>query len=398
MNEPNIQTLLYIGTTLVGDLNKFAKNRKLSEHLKSEQESAKCDQFTFDVNWKKFKELAAIKFDDDPMSFLRVGKTHVVLVTDGLVRFAGFQAARPARVGLGPEQVLSLTFYEHFARLSGDLVCDPADKNSPYRTFTDRPAHLYVQDLISEFKARAAAAGETINWTAGVVNTLANKTFEYKDFQTISKALCDAMNNVEGAGKFDVVLRTDPADYTHQFVDILKPRGRDKNITIKYPSDGVYTLWSSDYEIEETNVYASEVLVSGNGQVGNPDAGEDTAPLGAATNASFAAEYCYWRAYDSQSNLSSQAAVDAQAAKTLAQRDFGLQVPKIKLVGRPIVWGDADNDDNGLAIGDSFLFQDTNDDGANQSGRLRIIGMETDYDDNGVATVEPALLRVETEE
>lgn len=393
MNKLSI--LLYLGDVLIGDINKFAKDRRLSESQKSEQESATSDQFSFTINWKKFKEFVAIRFDEDPSSFLRVGKTKVVFVIDDRVRFGGFLAIKPSRSGFGAEQMLSLTFFEHFARLSGDLVVDPANKMSPVRRFSNRPAHLYVQDLINEYIARATAAGEVLNWQYGQVDVLANKTIEYKDFQTVAKALCDAMNNVTGAGKFDVVFRVDKSNHSKVIIDILKPRGRDKNIIIKYPGDGVYKLWSSSYEIEETADYASEVLVSGNGQVGDPAKGEDTAKLGAANNNNFVQEYFYWREYRTQSNLESAAAVQDYANKLLAQRDFTKQAPQITLTGRPIEWGASDNEDSGLAIGDSFYFEDSNDDGIDTSGRVKIISIETEYDDLGVATVVPQLLRVD---
>lgn len=268
--------LLYLGDTLLGDINKFAKNRHLTETLKSESENAKADTFTFDINWKQYQDFVTKYFDDEPASLLRVGKTRVVFETDGYVRFAGFLAARPARSGLGADQTLSLTFYEYFARLSGDLVCNASDTTSPMRTFTDVRADLYAKALIDEFLTRASTAGETINWTYGIIDALGNKTITYKDFQTVSKALCDAMNNVDGAGKFDIVFRTDSEDYTHQIIDILKPRGTAKNIIIKYPSDGVYKLWASNYSVEETNDYASNVLIAGNGQVGDSSNGEQT--------------------------------------------------------------------------------------------------------------------------
>lgn len=383
--------LLYLGDTLLGDINKFAKNRHLTETLKSESESATADTFTFDINWKLYQEFVRKSFDDDPASLLRVGKTRVVFETDGYVRFAGYLSAKPARSGLGADQTLSLTFYEYFARLSGDLVCDPNNTSSPMRTFTNVRADVYVQALIDEFLARASAAGETINWDYGIVNQLGLKTITYKDFQTISKALCDAMNNVEGAGKFDIVFRTDPEDYTHQFIDILKPRGTNKNIVIKYPSDGVYKLWASDYSIDETNEYASDVIVAGNGQVGDVSAGEQTAKIGIASNPDFASDYCYWRTYETASNLNSQNAVDQFANTRLSQLDFALETPQISLIGRPIEWGNASNNDNGLAVGDTFYFAEDTDDGSDHSGYYRIIGLDTSWDDNGVATVTPTL-------
>lgn len=385
--------LLYLGDTLIGDINKLAKDRKLVETLKSESDSAKADTFTFDVNWKQFQRFVSKYFDDDPVTFLRVGKTRVVFETDGYVRFAGYLSAKPARSGLGSDQTLALTFYEYFARLSGDLVCNPSNLNSPVRTFTNTRADLYAQALINEFLGRASDAGETLNWTWGQVDQLSIKTITYKDFQTVSKALCDAMNNVEGAGKFDIVFRTDPADYTHQIIDILKPRGTDKNIIIKYPSDGVYKLWASDYSIGETNEYASSVLIAGNGQVGNPATGEQTAKMGTASNSSFVSEYCYWRVYETASNLNSQSAVTNYARTRLSQLSFSLETPTISLVGRPIAWGQASNMNNGLALGDSFYFQENTDDGSDHSGRYRIIGLNTSWDDNGVATVNPTLIR-----
>lgn len=384
--------LLYLGDTLLGDINKFAKNRHLVETLKSEAENASADTFTFDINWKQYQEFVAKYFDDDPATMLRVGKTKVVFETDGYVRFAGYLSARPARSGLGSDQTLSLTFYEYFARLSGDLVCDPSNPNSPMRTFTNVRADVYVQALINEFLARASAAGETLNWTFGTVDTLGIKTITYKDFQTVSKALCDAMNNVEGAGKFDIVFRLDPEDYTHVIIDILKPRGKDKNIIIKYPADGVYKLWASNYSIDETNDYASDVLIAGNGQVGDPETGEQTAKIGTASDADFVQDYCYWRTYETSSNLYSQNAVDGHAQTRLSQLNFNLETPQISLVGRPISWGQANNDNNGLAIGDTFYFEENTDDGSDHTGYYRIIGLDTTWDDNGVATVTPTLM------
>lgn len=383
--------ILYLGSTELGDMNKFAKNRHLTETLKSESDNASADTFTFDINWSQFQKFVTKYFDDDPASLLRVGKTNVVFETDGYVRFAGFLAARPARSGVGADQTLSLTFYEHFARLSGDLVCDPSNLNSPMRTFTNVRADVYVQQLVNEFLTRASNAGETLNWGWGNIDQLAVKTITYKSFPTVSKALCDAMNNVEGAGKFDVVFRTDPTDYTHTLIDIKKPRGMEKNIVIKFPADGVYKLWASNYSIEETNDYASDILIAGNGQVGDPSTGEQTAKIGVASNPDFVADYCYWRTYETASNLFSQNAVDGYAQTRLSQLNFGLETPQISLVGRPIAWGQAENEDNGLAIGDTFYFEENTDDASDHSGYYRIIGLDTTWDDNGVATVIPTL-------
>lgn len=382
--------LLYLGDTLLGDFNQYAKNRRLSETLKSEASEPMADTFTFDLNWKKFQDVVRKSFDENPASLLRVGKTRVVFETDGYVRFAGWLAINPARSGSYGNQALSLTFYEWFARLSGDVVCATNNKNSPLRTFTDVPAHQYVQQLVNEFLARVRTAGETLNWTYGTVNTLANKSITYKDFPTVAKALCDAMNNIQGAGKFDVVLRTDPDNHNHQLIDILKPRGKAKNIIIEYPGNGVYKLWASDYSLEATNSYSSETLVAGNGQVGSPE--EMTAKLGTAANPQFVKDYCYWRTYVTASNLESQAAVDAYAQTKLAQSDFARRTPSIALVGRPIQWGNSDNDDNGLSLGDTFYFKEDADDGFDSSGYYRIIALDSSWDDNGVATVKPTLM------
>lgn len=383
--------LLYLGSTLIGNVNQFAKNRHLTETLKSEASSPTADTFTFEMSWKKFQDFVKIYFDDDPANLLRIGKTRMVFEENGYVRFAGWLSADPPRSGTANNQVISLTFYEHFARLSGDVVCSATDKNSPLRQFVDTPAQVYVQRLINEFLARAADAGETLNWTYGMANTLANKSITYKDFPTVAKALCDAMNNVQGAGKFDVVFRTDTDNYDHQIIDILKPRGKNKNMIIEYPGDGVYKLWASDYSTEETNDYASDFIIAGNGQIGSPD--ETTAKLGTASNPQFVRDYGYFRKYETASNLESQAAVDAFAATRLAQSVFGQKTPQIALIGRPIAWGDSKNDDNGLALGDTFYFKETVNDGADNSGYYRIIAIDETWDDNGVATVKPTLLK-----
>lgn len=387
--------LLYIGDTLIGDFNKFGQNRALSEALKSESDSAVADQLTFSINWTKFKQRARIRLDDNPESLLRVGKTRVVFLVNDRPRFSGFLSSKPSRGGYGTDQRLDLKFFEHFARLSGDLVCDRNNVKSPYRVFSNTPGHIFAQALINDFIIRAGNAGETIKWKFGTVDSLRAKTVEYNDFQTVSKALCDAMNNETGTGKFDVVFRVNPDDYSEQIIDILKPRGKRKNIIIKYPTDGVYKLWASGYSVEESADYASNVLVAGNGQVGNPAAGEDTAELASVSNSSAVLDNCYWRIYETRSNIKSAAAVTEYAYKSLAQHSFGEAAPEIQLVGRPIAWGDYNNDNNGLAIGDEFYFQEDNEDGSNLSGWMRIIGMDTTWDNNGVATVSPRLKRVD---
>lgn len=386
--------LLYIGDTLIGDFNKYAQNRALSEVLKSESDSAVADQFTFSISWLKFKQHAKMRLDDNPELLLRVGKTHVVFLVNNIPRFSGFLATKPARSGYGAEQQLDLKFFEHFARLSGDLVCAKDNTKSPHRAFSNVPGHRFVQDLISEFIERAKNAGETIKWKFGTVDALRPKTAEYNDFQTVSKALCDAMNNETGTGRFDVVLRVNPNDHTEQIVDILKLRGQRKNIIIRYPSDGVYRLWASGYSVEESANYASSVLVAGNGQVGDPEAGEDTAELAEAGNPESVKNNCYWRVYETQSNLKSQAAVAEYAKKSLLQHSFIATAPQIQLVGRPIAWGDWANEDNGLAIGDEFYFKEDNADGDDLSGWMRICGLDTSWDSNGVATVLPRLKRM----
>ena len=89
----------------------------------------------------------------------------------------------------------------------------------------------------------------------------------------------------------------------------------------------MYKLWASDYSIEETNEYASNVLVAGNGQVGNPNTGEQTAKMGVASNPTFVRDYCYWRTYETASNLNSQNSVDNYASTRLSQLDFGIETP-----------------------------------------------------------------------
>lgn len=389
--------LLYIENTLVGDINKYAKNRRLTETLKSEASSPTADSFTFSINWALFKKFIDKTTGGLASDYLKVGKTRIVFEVDGYPRFAGWLAAKPARSGIGATQELQLTFYEWFARLSGDLVCSMSDIFNPYLRFQNRAAHLYVMDLIDLFMIHAVSYGEVMNWSYGHVDVLADKTKTYKDFQTISKALCDAMNNVTGAGKFDVVIRAKPTDYTAQVIDILKPRGSKKNIIIRYPGDGVYKLWASDFSVQETNDFASNVLVAGNGQVGNINEGEQTAELAEYYSSKSVKEYCYFRKYVTRSDLESQEAVAAAAETELDARSFRRETPQLQLVGRPIAWGEAENFNNGLALGDTFYFEETTDDLEDSSGWYRIIGLSTSWDDNGVATVTPTLLPAEEE-
>lgn len=391
----NIQTILYLGNQEVGDINKYAKNRHVEEVLMSEQNngSATTPLMTFDISRKALAEFLARRFDDPVDTFIRVGKLRVVFIVNGFVAFFGYLAKKPQKSGMGDDMTYSLTFFNDFARLSGDLVCATNDETNPYRRFDNRPAHLFVQDLINDFKKHADSRGEVLNWSYGHVDTLANKSIEYSDFQTVSKALCDAMNNTTGAAKFDVVFRLDPNDYTHDIIDILAPRGKEKNIIIQYPADGVYKLFSNTMEFEEESEYASDILSYGTGDLGDKAKGELTAPIATASNNEFVQEYFYYKVAVS-SNLKESDNNQQYATKTLAQMNFAKQSPSIKLQGRPISWFNNDNEDNGLGLGDTFTFLDSSNNGSDDSGKFRITALSVDWDDNGVATATPTLQRV----
>ena len=394
-----IQTILYLGNTEIGDVNKYVKNRHVEEVLMSEQAngSATAPKMTFSIYRKSLADVISVRFDDPVDSFLRVGKLRVVFIVNDVVTFFGYLATKPAESGSGSLQQYALTFYNDFARLSGDVVCATNDETNPYRRFDNRPAHLFVQDLINDFKRHAQAAGESLNWSYGTVNQLANKSITYKDFQTVSKALCDAMNNTTGARKFDVVFRLDPKDYSHVIIDVLAPRGKRKNIIIQYPSDGVYKLFSNTREVEEDTEYASHVLSYGTGDLGNKATNELTAPIATAHSNSFVKDNFYYRVAVS-SNLEENDNNQAYANKTLAQMSFNAKTPKISLQGRPIKWFDNGNDNDGLGVGDSFYFTDESNNNSDASGWFRIIGLSVDYDDNGVESVTPTLIKDETDE
>ena len=81
--------------------------------------------------------------------------------------------------------------------------------------------------------------------------------------------------------------------------------------------------------------------------------------------------------------------------ESLSNRAFNIETPDIQCTGLPIEWGNAGNYNNGLALGDTFYFSEETDDLNDNSGWYRIIGIEQSWDDNGVDTVQPKLLRVE---
>lgn len=390
-----IQTILYLGDQLVGDINKLCKNRHVEETLMSEcsNGAATTPFMTFDISRKLLAEFVAIRFNDPIDTFIRVGRLRVVFIVDDVIVFSGYLSKKPKKSGMGAKQIYSLTFFNDFARLSGDLVSAKNDTTNPYRRFDNVYAHDMVKDLINDFIGHAKANGEVLDWHFDKVDTLGKKSIEYSDYQTISKALCDAMNNTTGAAKFDVVFRCDKDNHNKIYIDILKPRGQRKNIIIKYPGDGVYKLFSSTMEVEEDTEYASHVLAYGVGDLGNKDTGDLTAPIYVLGNKDLVNEYFYYKVAVS-SNLKDSNNNKAYAEKTLHQMSFLKASPSISLVGLPIKWFDAENKDNGLALGDEFYFSDESDNG-DDSGYFRIIQLNVDYDDNGVASVKPKLLRVE---
>ena len=106
-------------------------------------------------------------------------------------------------------------------------------------------------------------------------------------------------------------------------------------------------------------------------------------------------EYCYWRTYITRSDLESQDAVTSAAQTELSSRAFAVETPDIRCVGIPIEWGNAENNNSGLALGDTFYFQEETEDLGDNSGWYRIIEIDETWDDNGVESVAPKLKREE---
>lgn len=393
------EVILFLGETEIGDVAKFAKGKSLHKEKFSKRPNGgvNVDTFSFNISRKALAGIISRNFDDPVDDFIKVGKLKVVFIVNGVIAFDGWLGSQPARTNTAYAQSYSLKFIGEFGRLAGDVVCAANNKMNPKRSFTDTPANEIVISLINEFKLRAQAAGEQLNWTFGKVDILANKTVSYKDFQPLSKALCDMMNNTTSAADFDVIFRIDPENYSHHFIDILKNRGGNKNIIVNYPGDGVYKLFSSTMETEERNDFASEVISYGSGELGDTTTGENTAPLDSAANPSFVQEFMYWRTTVS-SNLEAASdgthkANESFAKNALAQKSFAKKSPKISLVGRPIKWFDTDNQDSGLDIGDVFYFKDESNIGSDESGYVEIVALDISYSDSdSTETVTPELM------
>ena len=368
----------YIGDTYIGDVSRLATGKKATFALKSE--GGGLDSFSFTINWQALKSFLIDRGYSETAPALRMFKANIKVTVDGADYFSGYLSEDPARTldaNLSP--TLSLTFDEHLGRLNGDYI-------RPTRAgFTATATNTIVRTLINEAIARANAQGDhSMNFTFGTVNTLAKKTVKFEGYKPTLEAIFDMGNNIEGAGRFDLVC------HSNKRIDILQPRGTTKGITFKYPSDGVYRNWASSYNTEASSLAGSRVIFVGSGEIG-ATASTTTAVISTAQDDTFAAEYGYYELYRQDSGYTTQTRVDEAAATVLSDAVNRRLVPKLKLIGRDIIW--RGTGDNALDVGDSFTFVESIDDAADTSGIFRIKQMDCSFDEQDVQTVELTLLR-----
>lgn len=378
MASNSIRIDYYIGNTFIGDISRLARNRKAVFSLKSE--GGGIDNFSFDVDWVSFKNFIISRGYNETDPALRVFKANIKVIVDGVDYFSGYLSEDPARTLQGNlSPTLSMNFDEHLGRLNGDYI-------RPTRAgFSAVATHTIVQTLINEAKARANAQGDySMDFTFGTVDTLASKTVKFEGYKPTLEAILDMGNNIEGAGRFDLVCHSDKT------IDILQPRGTTKSITFKYPSDGVYRNWASSYNTEASSLAGSRVIFVGSGEIGATTS-TTTAVISTAQDDTFAAEYGYYELYRQDSGYTTQTRVDEAAATVLSDAVNRRLVPKLKLIGRDILW--RGTGDNALDVGDSFTFVESIDDAADTSGIFRIKQMDCSFDEQDVQTAELTLLR-----
>lgn len=378
MASNSIRIDYYIGNTFIGDISRLARNRKAVFSLKSE--GGGIDNFSFDVDWVSFKNFIISRGYNETDPALRVFKANIKVIVDGVDYFSGYLSEDPARTLQGNlSPTLSMNFDEHLGRLNGDYI-------RPTRAgFSAVATHTIVQTLINEAKARANAQGDySMDFTFGTVDTLASKTVKFEGYKPTLEAILDMGNNIEGAGRFDLRCHSDLS------IDILQPRGETKNITFKYPSDGVYRNWVSSYNTDIMSTPASRIIFVGAGEVG-ADAATTTAKIATAQDDDFAAEYGYYEVYKQNSGYTTDTRVLEAAQTSLYDATNRNRTPKITLTGRDIRW--RGTGDDGLDVGDSFIFVESIDDATNSSGVFRIKQMDCSFDEQNVQTVVLTLLR-----
>lgn len=371
MQQATYDIQLRLNGTLVGDISEIAQN---FTWVKS-RTAYGVDEINFTINDKVFADWCALR-GTTISAMLTPYALDARVIRNGEAVVGGYLATMPAYQPLNDSANLQMRFDGYMNLLAGVYL-------RPTAAVT-KAAGAMVKDWIDFAEAKATAAGKPFGITAGTIQALNSIQRTFDNYKPVKEAITDLVDNVDGAGPFDVIFNPDRSYYiTNQL---------GKNITtweLTYPTkltgQSVATITAP-----EVQGFASHIIALGAGETSS-DPSKSTVIVAESSDASAISTYGYVEQLVQYSSVSRQATLNSHCYADLARTANVKWQPQITLLGIQVP--PSPSNANGLWIGDKVWINNTADFTGQTSGKFRVDKLSVAVSANGGEIVTPELER-----
>lgn len=373
MEQAEYKIELRLNGILIGDVRSIAQNLTWRRC----RTATGVDEIDFELNDKVFAEWCKERNTTIAL-VLTPYALDARVIRNGEAVAGGFLATMPGYQPQNASAQLQMRFDGYINLLQGVYLRPTA--------LTTLPAGQMVKSWIDFAETTATNAGKPFGITAGSIDVLATIQRTFDNYKPVKEAITDLVDNVDGAGEFDVIFNPDRS-YT-----ITNQLGRDITAwQLHYPAQlagqGVATINAA-----EVQGFASHIISLGAGETSS-DPTKSTVIISEAQDDDAVLKYGYVEALTQYSSISRQATLDSHCLADLNNATKVRWEPQITLLGRQTP--PSPTDDYGLWIGDRVWLQNDADETNQTSGYFRINQISVAVSANGGEVITPELERVD---
>lgn len=371
MQQATYDIQLRLNGVPIGDVSEIAQNLTWTKC----RTAYGVDEINFTINDKVFADWCAMR-GTTISAMLTPYALDARVIRNGEPVVGGYLATMPAYQPLNDSANLQMRFDGYMNLLAGVYI-----RPTPAVT---KPAGTMVGDWIANAEAIATAAGKPFGIYAQSIQVLPSIQRTFDNYKPVKEAIADLVDNVDGAGPFDVIFNPDRSYY------ITNQLGRDITAwQLTYPTkltgQSVATI-----KAPEVQGFASHIIALGAGETSS-DPTKSTVIVSESTNSTAVTTYGYVERLSQYSSISRQATLDSHCYADLANATNIRWQPQITLLGIQVPPSPTDSD--GLWIGDRFWLENTADLTGQTSGKFRVNKISVSVGANGGEIVTPELER-----
>lgn len=372
MDEADYRIELRLNGILVGDVRPIAEGLTWRRC----RTATGVDEIDFTLNDKEFADWCAER-STTIGEMLTPYALDARIIRNGQAVAGGFLATMPAYQPQNASANLQMKFDGYINLLAGVYL-----RPTPLQI---APAGQMVAGWIMQAESRATDAGKPFGITQGNIQTLASIQRTFDNYKPIKEAITDLVDNIDGAGPFDVIFNPDRS------FDITNQLGRDITAwQLNYPArlagQSVATI-----SAQEVQGFASHIIALGAGETSS-DPAKGTVITAEYSDNDAIMQYGYVEQLVQYSSVSQQNTLNSHARADLNSASNARWQPQITLLGRQTP-PDPTND-YGLWIGDQIWLNNEADLTGQTSGKFRINQISVAVSAQGGEIITPELERI----